>query len=303
MPSIKNKRLITSYFSIVIIMSIVLFLYSFFGLFLISSDSIINKFKEDFTVSVYLKENVKNIEINQLKNELLMSNFIEKVNYISKDEAVAIMKEEYGEEFIKSLGFNPLLGSIDINLKSNYVNNKELDSISKFIMKKNYIDEIIYDRDFINLINNNIKKISLWIIPSIIFSILITFLIINSSIRLSIYAKRNIIKTMQLVGATRSFIRIPFIKTNLLLSLISSTIAIISILIVIDFFDTNIDFYNYVETKSIFFLLSSVVIFGFIISLISTFFATQNILNIDAKKLDIKYEKTRKKTTLWVNKL
>lgn len=287
MPSIKNKRLITSYFSIVIIMSIVLFLYSFFGLFLISSDSIINKFKEDFTVSVYLKENVKNIEINQLKNELLMSNFIEKVNYISKDEAVAIMKEEYGEEFIKSIGFNPLLGSIDINLKSNYVNNKELDSISKFIMKKNYIDEIIYDRDFINLINNNIKKISLWIIPSIIFSILITFLIINSSIRLSIYAKRNIIKTMQLVGATRSFIRIPFIKTNLLLSLISSTIAIISILIVIDFFDTNIDFYNYVETKSIFFLLSSVVILGFIISLISTFFATQNILNIDAKKLDI----------------
>jgi len=287
MPSIKNKRLITSYFSIVIIMSIVLFLYSFFGLFLISSDSIINKFKEDFTVSVYLKENVKNIEINQLKNELLMSNFIEKVNYISKDEAVAIMKEEYGEEFIKSLGFNPLLGSVDINLKSNYVNNKELDSISKFIMKKNYIDEIIYDRDFINLINNNIKKISLWIIPSIIISILITFLIINSSIRLSIYAKRNIIKTMQLVGATRSFIRIPFIKTNLLLSLISSTIAIISILIVIDFFDTNIDFYNYVETKSIFFLLSSVVILGFIISLISTFFATQNILNIDAKKLDI----------------
>lgn len=287
MPGIKNKRLVTSYFSIVIIMSIVLFLYSFFGLFLISSDSIINKFKEDFTVSIYLKENVKNIEINQLKNELLMSNFIDKVNYISKEEAVAIMKEEYGEEFIKSLGFNPLLGSIDINLKSNYVNSKKLDSISRLILKKNYIDEIIYDRDFINMINNNIKKISFWIIPSIIFSLLITFLIINSSIRLSIYAKRNIIKTMQLVGATRSFIRVPFIKTNLLLSLISSTIAIISILILIDFFDSNIDFYNYVELKSIFFLLSSVVVLGFIISIVSTFFATQNILNIDTKKLDI----------------
>ena len=287
MPGIKNKRLVTSYFSIVIIMSIVLFLYSFFGLFLISSDSIINKFKEDFTVSIYLKENVKNIEINQLRNELLMSNFIDKVNYISKEEAVAIMKEEYGEEFIKSLGFNPLLGSIDINLKSNYVNSKKLDSISRLILKKNYIDEIIYDRDFINMINNNIKKISFWIIPAIIFSLLITFLIINSSIRLSIYAKRNIIKTMQLVGATRSFIRVPFIKTNLLLSLISSTIAIISILILIDFFDSNIDFYNYVELKSIFFLLSSVVVLGFIISIVSTFFATQNILNIDTKKLDI----------------
>ena len=287
MPSIKNKRLVTSYFSIVIIMSIVLFLYSFFGLFLISSDSIINKFKEDFTVSIYLKENVKNIEINQLKNELLMSNFIDKVNYISKEEAVAIMKEEYGEEFIKSLGFNPLLGSIDINLRSNFVNSKELDSISRFILKKNYVDEIIYDRDFINMINNNIKKVSFWIIPSIIFSLLITFLIINSSIRLSIYAKRNIIKTMQLVGATRSFIRSPFIKTNLLLSLISSTIAIVSILIFIDFFDSNIDFYNYVELNSIFLLLISVVVLGFIISIVSTFFATQNILNIDTKKLDI----------------
>ena len=287
MPGIKNKRLVTSYFSIVIIMSIVLFLYSFFGLFLISSDSIINKFKEDFTVSIYLKENVKNIEINQLRNELLMSNFIDKVNYISKEEAVAIMKEEYGEEFIKSLGFNPLLGSIDINLKSNYVNSKKLDSISRLILKKNYIDEIIYDRDFINMINNNIKKISFWIIPSIIFSLLITFLIINSSIRLSIYAKRNIIKTMQLVGATRSFIRVPFIKTNLLLSLISSTIAIISILILLNFFDSNIDFYNYVELNSIFLLLSSVVVLGFIISIVSTFFATQNILNIDTKKLDI----------------
>jgi cell division transport system permease protein len=287
MPSIKNKRLITSYFSIVIIMSIVLFLYSFFGLFLISSDSIINKFKEDFTVSIYLKENVKNIEINQLKNELLMSNFIDKVNYISKEEAVTIMKEEYGEEFIKSLGFNPLLGSIDINLKSHYVRSKKLDSISRFILKKKYIDEIVYDRDFINMINNNIKKISFWIIPSIIFSLLITFLIINSSIRLSIYAKRNIIKTMQLVGATRSFISVPFIKTNLLLSLISSTIAIISILILIDFFDSNINFYNYVELKTIFFLLSSVVVLGFTISLVSTFFATQNILNIDTKKLDI----------------
>lgn len=287
MPNIKNKRLVTSYFSIVIIMTIVLFLYSFFGLFLISSDSIINRFKEDFTVSIYLKENVKNIEINQLKNELLMSNFIDKVNYISKNEAVAIMKEEYGEEFIKSLGFNPLLGSIDINLKSNFVKSKKLDSISNFILKKNYVDEIIYDRDFINMINNNIKKISFWIIPSIIFSLLITFLIINSSIRLSIYAKRNIIKTMQLVGATRSFIRGPFIKTNLLLSLISSTIAIVSILILIDFFDSNIDFYNYIELKSIFLLLSSVVVLGFIISIVSTFFATQNILNIDTKKLDI----------------
>ena len=281
MPGIKNKRLVTSYFSIMIIMSIVLFLYSFFGLFLISSDSIINKFKEDFTVSIYLKENVKNIEINQLRNELLMSNFIDKVNYISKEEAVAIMKEEYGEEFIKSLGFNPLLGSIDINLKSNYVNSKKLDSISRLILKKNYIDEIIYDRDFINMINNNIKKISFWIIPSIIFSLLITFLIINSSIRLSIYAKRNIIKTMQLVGATKSFIRRPFIWHHLRLGLLGAIIASAGLGYLL--YELNLRFPELA-------LLSSskepALIFGAIFSMsilitgASTFFATQRFLNL-----------------------
>ena len=134
-------------------MSIVLFLFGFFGVLYISSNSIANSFKENLSVSIFFKEDAKEVEIIQLQNELLMSDFIDKVNYISKEEAVAIMKEEYGEEFIKSLGFNPLLGSIDINLKSNYVNSKKLDSISRLILKKNYIDEIIYDRDFINMIN------------------------------------------------------------------------------------------------------------------------------------------------------
>ena len=285
--NIKNQRLFTSYVSITVIISIVLFLFGFFGIFFISSNSIANSFKENFSVSIFFKENAKNIEIIQLQNELLMSSYIEKLKYISKDDALLIMKDEYGQDFIKELGFNPLLNSIDINLKSEFVESKSLDSISAIISKKKYVDEITYDKNLINTINNNIKRISFWLIPSIVILLLITFLIINSSIRLSIYSNRQLIKTMQLVGATKSFIRKPFIKTNIFLSLISSLISITMIISLIYYIDLNISFIDNIEIQSLFLLFIIITALGMIISYISTFFATQNILKIKADNLDI----------------
>ena len=285
--NIKNQRLFTSYVSITVIISIVLFLFGFFGIFFISSNSIANSFKENFSVSIFFKENAKNIEIIQLQNELLMSSYIEKLKYISKDDALLIMKDEYGQDFIKELGFNPLLNSIDFNLKSEFVESKSLDSISEIISKKKYVDEITYDKNLINTINYNIKRISFWLIPSILILLLITFLIINSSIRLSIYSNRQLIKTMQLVGATKSFIRKPFIKTNIFLSLISSLISITMIISLIYYIDLNISFIDNIEIQSLFLLFIIITVLGMIISYISTFFATQNILKIKADNLDI----------------
>tara|TARA_B100001109_G_scaffold52767_1_gene42462 strand:+ start:81 stop:941 length:861 start_codon:yes stop_codon:yes gene_type:complete len=285
--NIKNQRLFTSYVSITVIISIVLFLFGFFGIFFISSNSIANSFKENFSISIFFKENAKNIEIIQLQNELLMSSYIEKLKYISKDDALLIMKDEYGQDFIKELGFNPLLNSIDFNLKSEFVESKSLDSISAIIIKKKYVDEITYDKNLINTINNNIKRISFWLIPSIVILLLITFLIINSSIRLSIYSNRQLIKTMQLVGATKSFIRKPFIKTNIFLSLISSLISITMIISLIYYIDLNISFIDNIEIQSLFLLFIIITVLGMIISYISTFFATQNILKIKADNLDI----------------
>ena len=222
-----------------------------------------------------------------MQNELLMSSYIEKLKYISKDDALLIMKDEYGQDFIKELGFNPLLNSIDFNLKSEFVESKSLDSISAIISKKKYVDEITYDKNLINTINNNIKRISFWLIPSIVILLLITFLIINSSIRLSIYSNRQLIKTMQLVGATKSFIRKPFIKTNIFLSLISSLISITMIISLIYYIDLNISFIDNIEIQSLFLLFIIITVLGMIISYISTFFATQNILKIKADNLDI----------------
>jgi len=287
MKKVKNKRLLTSYMSIVIIMSIVLFLFGFFGVFVISSNSIANSFKENFSVSIFFQDNVKQIEVVQLQNELLMSDYIDKLSYVSKESAVLIMKEEYGEDFIQDLGYNPLVNSIDLNFKSHYVEAVKIDSISEIIKKNKYVDEIVYDKNLINLINENIKRVTFWLIPSISIFLIITFLIINSSIRLSIYSNRQLIKTMQLVGATKSFIRKPFLKTNAFLSLISSFLSICVIILIINYLDNNINFLNNIDPKTIFILCLFMVLLGLIISYISTFFATQNILKIKADKLDI----------------
>ncbi len=287
MANIKNRRLFTSYISITIIMSVVLFLFGFFGIFFISSNSIANSFKENFSVSIFFKEDAKNIEITQLQNEILMSDYVEKLKYVSKDEAVLLMKDEYGQDFIKELGFNPLVNSIDFNLKSEYVEAALLDSISKLIENKNYVDEIVYDKNLINIINDNIKRISLWLMPSIIILLIITFLVINSSIRLSIYSNRQLIKTMQLVGATKAFIRKPFIKINILLSLISSIISISAIILLIYYIDLNISFVDNISIESVITLFLIILSLGLFISYISTFFATQNILKIKADNLDV----------------
>ena len=287
MANIKNRRLFTSYISITIIMSVVLFLFGFFGVFFISSNSIANSFKENFSVSIFFKEDAKNIEITQLQNEILMSDYVEKLKYVSKDEAVLLMKDEYGQDFIKELGFNPLVNSIDFNLKSEYVEATLLDSISKLIENKNYVDEIVYDKNLINIINDNIKRISLWLMPSIIILLIITFLVINSSIRLSIYSNRQLIKTMQLVGATKAFIRKPFIKINIFLSLISSIISISAIILLIYYIDLNISFVDNISIESVITLFLIILSLGLFISYISTFFATQNILKIKADNLDV----------------
>ena len=287
MRNIKNRRLFTSYVSITVIMSIVLFLFGFFGIFFISSNSIANSFKEDFSVSIFFKENAKKIEIIQLQNELLMSSYIQKLKYISKDDALLIMKEEYGQDFIQELGFNPLVNSIDINLKSEFVEASSLDSISAIISKKKYVDEITYDKNLINSINNNIRRVSLWLMPSIMILSIITFLVINSSIRLSIYSNRQLIKTMQLVGATKSFIRRPFIRTNILLSIISSLISISILILLIYYIDSNISFVENIKLQSLIMLFVIIISLGLIISYISTFLATQNILKIKEDNLDV----------------
>ena len=282
----QKKRLLSSYISVIIIISIVLFLFGVLGLSAISIKSVGNSFKEKLTVSIYLKEDIKNVEINQLKNSLTMSEYIKNISFISKDEAAIFMKEEYGEDFIDDIGYNPLVNSIDINLKSEYINNKILDSISIKILENKFVDEVIYDRDLISVMNKNLNKITYWILPISIVFTLISFLIINSSIRLSVFSNRHTIKTMQMVGATKHFIRRPFIIKNIQLSIISSIISSLALGGLIFYLNQNILLLEMINTMLLAILFVFIIVLGVIISGVSTYFATQNILNLNTEKFN-----------------
>ncbi len=282
----QKKRLLSSYLSVIVIISIVLFLFGVLGLSVISIKSVGNSFKEKLTVSIYLKDDIKNVEINQLKNSLIMSSYIKNIEFISKDEAAIFMEEEYGEDFIDDIGYNPLVNSIDINIKANYINNRTLDSISTKILEYKFVDDIIYDRDLISIMNKNLNKIAFWIFPASIIFTLIAFLIINSSIRLSVFSKRHTIKTMQMVGATKDFIRRPFIVQNIKLSLISSIIASIGLTILIAYINQTVSIMEVLNISLLAILFVFIIILGIVISWSSTYFATQNILNLNTEKFN-----------------
>ena len=283
--NLKRNRVISSYISVVISISVALFLFGLFSFIIYNIKNVSDNFKESLIMSIYLDEKANKVDINQLKNSLLYSNYIKKLDFISKNEAVSIMKTEFGEDFINELGYNPLVNSFDVNLVSNYVKTNSIDSLAKIIKNKTIVNDIQYDNDLVSIMNSNIKKLSVWIIPITIILMIISVLIINSSIKLSIYSKRFTIKTMQLVGATKQFIRKPFIIKNITLGLYSSIISIILLYLIINYIDQKISFINLLDDIFIIYLSIIIIFLGIIITSLSTYFATQKLLKINIDKL------------------
>ena len=281
----KKTRILSSYVSVVISISMVLFLFGLLSFTIINIKNVSKNFKESLTMSIYLKDNAKLVDLNQIKNSLVTSLYVKDLNYISKEEAVSIMKTEFGEDFINELGYNPLVNSFDINLMSEYVEGRKIDSISNLIQKNNFIDDIQYDRDLVSMMNTNMKKITLWMFPITIILFIISVLIINSSIKLAIYSNRFTIKTMQLVGATKKFIRRPFIIKNILLGICSSAIASSLLYFTIFYLDNKIPFIDIINNVYIIYLILAVTFLGVLITWISTYFATQKLLNLNTEKL------------------
>ena len=280
MSSSKNKRLISSYFSVTVSISIVLFLIGAFLLIALNARKITNDFKEKIPITIYLKNEAKKIEIEQLIKKLNIKDYTNSVVYVSKEKGAEILIDEIGENFIEFYGSNPLLNSIDIFLKSEFVNTVIFDEITSELNKTYFIDEIIYDAPLVSLINENINKVKYWILGISIFFLIVSILIINGSIRLSIYSNRINIKTMQMVGATRGFIRKQFIITHIKLGILGSLISI-SMLSGALFYIQNL--FDYIDFQSdiqiILIMFGAIGLFSIIITYLCTFFATQKFLN------------------------
>ena len=209
------------------------------------------------------------------------SSFAKDFKYVSKDEAAKEHKDVIGEDFMEFLGTNPLYNSYDIHLKSEYVTNPGFSKVEAQIRKNPMVSDVVYDKQLITLVNDNIKKISFWVlVVSGIFAF-ISVLLINSSLRLSIYANRFIIKTMQMVGATKSFIRKPFVTRSIILGIIGSVLAILALIGVLFYVNINyptLEIFKDIELTAI--VLVSVLGLGILITWLSTHFATQRFLNL-----------------------
>lgn len=282
----KTNQLFASYFFVTISISIVLYILGAFIFLVVNADQVSNDFKENIPLTIYLKDSAKKIEINQLQKKISLKNYTKSSVFISKEQGAELLIKEIEEDFLEFLGANPILNSIDIYLKADFVKSDVLYSIEKEFSKNEIVDEVRYDSPLISLLNENLKKIKIGVLVMASFFLIISVLIINNSIRLSIYSDRILIKTMQLVGATKSFIRKPFIKTHVNLGIISSINAIVSLYLSIIYFEKTVDeIYFLFDFKIIILLFVSIILFSIIITFICTFLATQKFLNSRIEQL------------------
>ncbi len=282
----QKRRLISSYFSVIISISLVLFLLGILGLLVLNTKKVADHFKEQIALTVYLKDTAKEVEIEQLKKSLAMADYTKSIDYVSKEQAAEEHSEDIGEDFMDFLGYNPLQNSIDIFMNADYVSSKQVDSIATGLTDKNFVDDVVYDKPLITLLNENVRKISIWVLVASALFTFIAVLLINSSIRLSVYSKRFTIKTMQMVGATKGFIRKPFIWQSMKLGLIGSIVAIIGMAGVLYYLNDSFQELDLLgDVKMLTILFVGILVAGIVITWISTYFATSRFLNLQTDEL------------------
>ncbi|MEN8886058.1 MAG: permease-like cell division protein FtsX [Winogradskyella sp.] len=282
----QKRKLISSYISVVISIALVLFLLGCLGLLVINSKKVADHFKEQVVMTIYLNDTAKEVEVNQLNKSLAMAAYTKEAKYISKDVAAELLKTETGEDFMDFVGYNPLKNSIDVYLKADFVTSEQLSEITDKLSNKAFIEEITYDNDLVELMNDNVKKITFWVLVISGLFTLIAVLLINSSIRLAVYSKRFIIKTMQMVGATKTFIRRPFVWKSVQLGIVGALVALGGMAVVLYYLDLTFPELELLRnTIPIIALFAGIFLLGIIITWISTFIATQRFLNLKTDKL------------------
>lgn len=285
--SIKS-RLRGAYFTSSISVSLVLFLLGIIGLLVLNARMISDYVKENICFTLILKEDIKEPDIKKFQKTLDTYDYIKSTEYITKEKAAEIVKNDLGDDFMQTLGYNPLLPSIDVYLEAGYANPDSLVVIEKkFNSFTDYVKEVSYQKNLVHLINENVSKISLFLLVFSIMLMLVSFALINNTIRLTVYSKRFLIRTMQLVGATKSFIRKPFLLSGLYQGLASSLIAIVLLTVTIYFSSSQLkeiinlaDYYKIVAS-----LYLIVLSLGVIISVVSTYMAVNRYLKIKTSNL------------------
>ena len=281
-----KAKLRSSYVTLVVSVSLVLFLLGILGLVLINARELSDYFRENLSFSIMLDDAAKEADIRMLQKDLDAKPYVKSTMYVSKEEAAAKMKEELGEDFISFLGDNPLPPTIDVYLVSDYTSSDNVAKIEKYIYLYPFVKDVLYPESLLILINENVRKISLFLLVISAFLFLIALTIINNTIRLSIYSKRFLIRTMQLVGATRSFIRRPFIMQGAFYGFLSALIAMTLLMGMLYLIEKEFfKMFSFENMNLLILLGTAIIVVGVIINIISTWFSVNKYLSISEDKL------------------
>lgn len=283
---LQRRKLQSSRATALISITLVLLMVGLLGLIVLHAQKLSEYVRENIGFSIIMKENVREAGIVQLQKTLDASRFVKSTEYITPEQAAEELQEELGEDFISFLGYNPLLPSIELKLKAEYTNIDSMEMIENELLANTDVKEIYYQKDLVHLINKNIRRIGLVLLGFSALLLVIAVALINNTIRLSVYSKRFLIKTMQLVGATGGFIRRPFLWYAVMQGLYAAFIAIIFLGLLLYFFQKELpELVNLQDPGLILSLFGLVLLTGIVLTYLSTWFAVKKYLRAKADRL------------------
>lgn len=282
----KRQGLFNSHFTITISIALVLFLLGIMGIIVFTADKVSDHVKENIGFSIIMEDNARDVEVRRLQKYLDAMDYVKSTEFINKDKAAEELTKDLGEDFIQFLGYNPLLASIEVHLMAEYANPDSIANIEQEFQSYSSIREVIYQKDLVNLVNENVNKISMIILAFSALLFFVSVALINNTVRLSIYSQRFLINTMQLVGATKSFIRRPFITRCVVDGLIGSVVAIAMLSAVVYSLQSELStIISFADVELIAMVFSAMLLLGLLITQFSAFFAVNKYLRLRSDEL------------------
>jgi cell division transport system permease protein len=284
--STQKRKTKSVYVSTVISIALVLLVTGLLGLLLVHAKNLSKYVKENIVLNVIVNDGTNEGDVLSLQKDLEKDNYVLRTEYISKELAAKSLKEDLGEDFVQYLGHNPLLPSIDVYMKEDYANSDSIKTFIDKISRNIRIKEVYYQESLIDMVNKNVRIISIVVLAFAAILLVIAVALINNTIRLAIYSQRFLIKSMQLIGATKNFIRKPFITYGIIHGLLGALIAILLLIFTLKFAQQQIPelvfLRNWYEFAAIFIVVIAI---GILISGLSTYFAVTKYLKAKSNDL------------------
>lgn len=281
-----RRRLMNAYLSSVISISLVLLLVGVASMLLVNAKSVSDYFKENMQISVMMKQNVSDEAALDFKESLENERYIKSTTFVSKEQGQRELAQQLGDDFLDIFETSPIPVSIDVTLEADYVSADSLEIVRAEIARSKLVDEVVYQRSLVDALNANLSRISMILGVFIALLLFISFVLINNTVRLNVFARRFTIHTMKLVGATRSFIRAPFLVQSAFQGIFAAFIAIIALVVIMYFLRSGFEqLFEIFRLDLLLTVFGIVLASGLAICLISTYFVVNKLISLRKDEL------------------